>query len=166
MSATRFAAVNLSENVYLETSLNLTTLIRSAAELRPDRVIFGSGSPRSSMACELKKMFEAVPDETAREQILHPQPGAAAGRARMIIDTHTHLLDGDWLCAFSGLPTAEALIAAQERFGVSQMWMSSTGALADDFSFYNRQMHEITRAYPGTLPLLCFGKPLSRGSGD
>lgn len=66
-----FAAVNLSENVYLETSLNLTTLIRSAAELRPDRVIFGSGSPRSSMACELKKMFEAVPDETAREQILH-----------------------------------------------------------------------------------------------
>lgn len=66
----------------------------------------------------------------------------------MIIDTHTHLLDGDWLCAFSGLPTAEALIAAQERFGVSQMWMSSTGALADDFSFYNRQMHEITSAYP------------------
>ena len=35
----------------------------------------------------------------------------------MIIDTHTHLLDGDWLCAFSGLPTAPDLIAAQDRFG-------------------------------------------------
>lgn len=66
----------------------------------------------------------------------------------MIIDTHTHLLDGDWLCAYAGLPTAEALVAAQERFGVGQMWMSSTGALADDFSYYNRQLYEMTRGAP------------------
>lgn len=66
-----FAAVNLSENVYLETSLNLTTLIRTAANLRPDRVIYGSGSPRSSMAFELKKIGEAVQSEQALEMILH-----------------------------------------------------------------------------------------------
>ena len=66
----------------------------------------------------------------------------------MIIDTHTHLLDGDWLSAFSGLPTARELLAAQDRFGVSEMWMSSTGALADDFSYYNKQMFERTREYP------------------
>lgn len=66
-----FAAVNISDNVYLETSLNLTTLIRSAAQLRPERVIFGSGSPRSNMAFELKKVFEAVPNEETRALLLH-----------------------------------------------------------------------------------------------
>lgn len=63
----------------------------------------------------------------------------------MIIDTHTHLLDGDWLCDFHEMPTADSLLAAQERFGVSQMWMSSTGALADDFTRYNRLLYDITR---------------------
>lgn len=66
-----FAAVNLCDNVYLETSFNLTTLIRSAVELRPERVIFGSGSPRSSMSFELKKVFEAVPNEERRALLLH-----------------------------------------------------------------------------------------------
>ncbi|HPY37337.1 MAG TPA: amidohydrolase family protein [Clostridia bacterium] len=65
-----------------------------------------------------------------------------------IIDTHTHLLDGDWLCEFSQMPTAQSLLAAQERFGVEQMWMSSTGALADDFTYYNRLLFEITRPAP------------------
>ncbi|MGI6161203.1 MAG: amidohydrolase family protein [Christensenellales bacterium] len=66
----------------------------------------------------------------------------------MIIDTHTHLLDGDWLCDFEAVPTADALIAAQERFGVCQMWMSSTGALADDFTRYNRLLYEVTKPFP------------------
>lgn len=66
----------------------------------------------------------------------------------MIIDTHTHLLDGDWLCDFSQMPTVDSLLAAQERFNVRQMWMSSTGALADDFSHYNRLLFDITRSAP------------------
>lgn len=66
-----FAAVSLCDNVYLETSLNLTTLIRSAAALRPERVLYGSGSPRSTMAFELKKVHEAVPDDAARALLLH-----------------------------------------------------------------------------------------------
>lgn len=66
----------------------------------------------------------------------------------MIIDTHTHLLDGDWLCDFPGIPTVEQLLAAQERFGVKQMWMSSVGALADDFKYYNHLLYEITKPAP------------------
>lgn len=66
-----FAAVDLCDNVYLETSLNLTMLIRSAAELRPERVLYGSGSPRSAMAFELKKVREAVPNEETRALLLH-----------------------------------------------------------------------------------------------
>jgi len=66
-----FAAVQMSGNVYLETSLSLTTLMRAAAGLCPDRVVFGSGSPRSSMAFELKKVFEAVPNEETRALLLH-----------------------------------------------------------------------------------------------
>jgi predicted TIM-barrel fold metal-dependent hydrolase len=66
-----FAAVNLCDNVYLETSLNLTTLIRSAAGIRPERVLYGSSSPRGNMAFELKKVFEAVPNEETRALLLH-----------------------------------------------------------------------------------------------
>jgi len=65
----------------------------------------------------------------------------------MIIDTHTHLLDGGWLSAFEKCPTAQELIDAQDRFGVSQMWISSVGALADDFVYYNRQMHVLTERH-------------------
>ena len=63
----------------------------------------------------------------------------------MIIDTHTHLLDGGWLSAYERTPSAQELLDAQDRFGVCQMWISSVGALADDFVHYNRQLHEITR---------------------
>lgn len=66
-----FAAAQTSDNVYLETSFNLTALMRAAAGLCPDRVLFGSGSPRSSMAFELKKLREAVLDEETRARILH-----------------------------------------------------------------------------------------------
>lgn len=66
-----FAAATICDNVYLETSLNLTALIRSAAELRPERVLYGSGSPRSVMAFELKKVREAVPNDDVRTLLLH-----------------------------------------------------------------------------------------------
>jgi len=66
----------------------------------------------------------------------------------MIIDTHTHLLDGGWLSAFEKCPSTQQLLEAQDRFGVSQMWMSSVGALAEDFMRYNRQLHEITKHHP------------------
>lgn len=66
-----FAAAQTSDNVYLETSLTQTALIRAAAELCPHRVLYGSGSPRSSMAFELKKALEAVPDEHTRALFLH-----------------------------------------------------------------------------------------------
>ena len=65
----------------------------------------------------------------------------------MIIDTHTHLLDGGWLSAYEKCPTAQQLIEAQDRFGVCQMWMSSVGALAEDFVHYNRQLHELTKRH-------------------
>jgi uncharacterized protein len=66
----------------------------------------------------------------------------------MIIDTHTHLLDGNWLSDYPGCPTAEELIDAQDRFGVKEMWMSSVGALAEDFVYYNQQLYQITKNFP------------------
>ena len=66
----------------------------------------------------------------------------------MIIDTHTHLLDGNWLSDYSGCPTAEELIDAQDRFNVREMWMSSVGALAEDFVHYNHQLYKITKKFP------------------
>lgn len=66
----------------------------------------------------------------------------------MIIDTHTHLLDGGWLSPFEKCPSTQQLLDTQDRFDVSQMWISSTGALADDFFYYNRQLHEITKHHP------------------
>ncbi|MGI6161202.1 MAG: amidohydrolase family protein [Christensenellales bacterium] len=65
-----FAAAQLCDNIYLETSLNLTALIKSAANILPNRVIFGSGSPRSVMEFELKKTREAVSDKATLEKIL------------------------------------------------------------------------------------------------
>jgi predicted TIM-barrel fold metal-dependent hydrolase len=65
----------------------------------------------------------------------------------MIIDTHTHFLDGGWLTAVATEPAVEEIIAAQDAFGISEMWISSLGAIAEDFCFYNRNMYEKTRAY-------------------
>ena len=64
--------MNLCDNVYLETSLNLTTLIRSAAALQPERVLYAFRfAAQNTMAFELKKVHEAVPDDTARALLLH-----------------------------------------------------------------------------------------------
>jgi predicted TIM-barrel fold metal-dependent hydrolase len=65
----------------------------------------------------------------------------------MIIDTHTHFLDGNWLSAGVTEVTVEEIISAQDTFGISEMWISSIGALAEDFCFYNRKMYEKTKAY-------------------
>lgn len=65
-----YAAVKSCENVYLETSYNLTLLIRNAANIRADRVLFGSGTPRSRMEFELKKTREAILDDKILELVL------------------------------------------------------------------------------------------------
>ncbi|MEG1557761.1 MAG: amidohydrolase family protein [Oscillospiraceae bacterium] len=65
----------------------------------------------------------------------------------MIIDTHTHYLDGNWLCAAKGGLPIEDMVRTQQELGVSEMWISSTGALADDFEFYNKNMYEKTKGY-------------------
>ncbi|HPY37338.1 MAG TPA: amidohydrolase family protein [Clostridia bacterium] len=65
-----YAAVRLCDNIYLETSLNLTLSIRAAVKTRAERVLFGSGSPRSRMDFEFKKLYEAVPDSEKQELVL------------------------------------------------------------------------------------------------
>lgn len=64
----------------------------------------------------------------------------------MIIDTHTHFLDGDWLTDESYFPVHK-MVEVQDRFGIQEMWMSSTGALAEDFVYYNRNIYEKTKLY-------------------
>lgn len=65
----------------------------------------------------------------------------------MFIDTHTHYIDGDWLC--SGKLSLEDMAETAAEFGIKELWMSSTGALTDDFVFYNRNMYEKTRPFTG-----------------
>jgi predicted TIM-barrel fold metal-dependent hydrolase len=65
----------------------------------------------------------------------------------MIIDTHTHFLDCTCLCPCEdGLPI-ETMVQTQDKFGIKEMWISSTGALAQDFEFYNKNMFEHTKEY-------------------
>lgn len=48
------------ENLYLETSMNLTCTLQDMLEKYPQRVIFGSASPRSPLEYELFKLREAA----------------------------------------------------------------------------------------------------------
>lgn len=65
-----YAAAAACDNIYLETSLNLTLLIRGAVQKRSERVLFGSGSPRSCLEFELKKVREAVPQQATLNMVL------------------------------------------------------------------------------------------------
>jgi len=49
----------VTPNLYLETSLNLTVTMKTAAEKWPERLLFGSGLPQSSIALELEKLSAA-----------------------------------------------------------------------------------------------------------
>lgn len=65
----------------------------------------------------------------------------------MIIDTHTHFLDCKCICPAEIGLSIEAMVKTQEKFGIKEMWISSIGALAQDFEFYNKNMFEHTKAY-------------------
>ena len=76
-----------------------------------------------------------------------------------MIDTHTHFLDGDWLHAGATEMTVEEIVKAQDMYDISEMWMSSIGALADDFTFYNRNMFEKTKACADRLRYFAAASP-------
>ncbi len=75
----------------------------------------------------------------------------------MIIDTHTHYIDGDWLCA--GTLSAEQMVETQDALGIQEMWISSTGALADDFVFYNRNMAKALKPYASRFKMFATASP-------
>ena len=63
-------AASRSDNVYLETSLVAISLVRSAVEkLGAERVIFGSDTPHSNLACELEKVKAVEMGEEARGRV-------------------------------------------------------------------------------------------------
>lgn len=66
----------------------------------------------------------------------------------MIIDTHTHFLDGNWLGVPAFELSIEKMIQTQDKYDISEFWISSCGALAEDFCKYNKEMYERTKIYP------------------
>jgi predicted TIM-barrel fold metal-dependent hydrolase len=56
------------ENLYLETSMNLTCTLQDVLKKYPDRVIFGSASPRSPLEYELSKLRQASSDDAILEK--------------------------------------------------------------------------------------------------
>jgi predicted TIM-barrel fold metal-dependent hydrolase len=57
------------ENLYLETSMNLTCTLQDVLKNYPDRMIFGSASPRSHLDYELFKLRQACTDDTILEKV-------------------------------------------------------------------------------------------------
>lgn len=66
----------------------------------------------------------------------------------MIIDTHTHMSDGGWPPQSQICLSAAEMVGAMNRNNIQQMWISSSTALARDFSAYNRKMAEFIQEYP------------------
>ena len=64
------ASMRGMENLYLETSLNYCETIFKVVEDYPDRVIFGSDSPRSPLEFELGKALKASEDPDVMEKFL------------------------------------------------------------------------------------------------
>lgn len=56
-------------NIWLDTSLNLTITCRSFLDSVPDRVVFGSASPRSTLEYEIKRCRMAVKNEAEKEAL-------------------------------------------------------------------------------------------------
>lgn len=58
------------DNIWVETSLALTPAMTRFMKVIPDRVVFGSCSPRSEISYELKKLRYGKPEHTALEKAL------------------------------------------------------------------------------------------------
>ena len=58
------------DNIWLETSLALTPAMTRFMKVIPDRVVFGSCSPRSEISYELKKLRYGEPEQSALEKAL------------------------------------------------------------------------------------------------
>lgn len=56
-------------NILLDTSLNLAVTFRAMAASAPDRMVFGSAAPRSTLAYEIARVEEGVADLKLREDI-------------------------------------------------------------------------------------------------
>ena len=56
-------------NILLDTSLNLTVSIRAMAANAPDRMVFGSASPRSTLSYEIARVEKGVEDPELLEDI-------------------------------------------------------------------------------------------------
>lgn len=65
-----YSAAELVDNIYLDSSLNLTCSMRNAAKLFSNKMIFGSAYPRSSYFIELKRLRQGVKDEEVLGNIL------------------------------------------------------------------------------------------------
>lgn len=56
-------------NVWIETSMNLTVSIYSLLETAPDRIVFGSASPRSDLGYELQKLSATRAERAVLERV-------------------------------------------------------------------------------------------------
>lgn len=65
------ASLKMCKNIYVDTSLTLSFTMRNLSIEFPERMIFGSSSPQSSISFELNKIKNAVINKESLNQILY-----------------------------------------------------------------------------------------------
>lgn len=69
-SADALPALRGVDNLWLESSMNLTVSMMGLLQQAPDRVVFGSASPRSDLRYELQRLYSAEADAKSMQKAL------------------------------------------------------------------------------------------------